>query len=329
MQEKSQLPNVPPLSGPALVAGINEIARTLGTNFAGADDPAAMVWPYATWADTANGLLKRRNAADTAWVVEAELFERSARRNGDATQNFNVASLNGGQLAGFRNKILNGAFQINQRGYVSGAATTAGQYTFDRWKVTGTGGITYSTANNKTTVTIPAGQTLQQVIEGLNLQSGQYVLSWEGTAQGRVGSGTYGNSGEVIATIIGGVNTTIEFNAGTVANIQFEPGEVATSFEHRFFGQELALCQRYCFVDNESPYDFIGYATAGNLFSGTLSLPVPMRTAPTVVESVFGYTNCNSGQILPSKTRVLVRGMPTISGHIQLSVNKMTLSAEL
>ena len=151
---------------------------------------------------------------------------------------------NGAQFS-FRNKIINGAFGINQRGYVSGAATTAGQYTLDRWKVTGTGGITFSTVNNKTTVTIPAGQTLQQVIEGLNLATGTYVLSWEGTAQGRIDAGSYGASGTVTASITGGANTTIEFNAGTVANVQLEAGSIATPFEHRPYGVELALCQRY------------------------------------------------------------------------------------
>lgn len=163
---------------------------------------------------------------------------------------------NSGQLAGFRNKIINGAFQINQRSYVSGAATTAGQYTLDRWKVTGTGGVTFSTTDNKTTVTIPAGQTFQQVIEGLNLQSGDYVLSWEGSAQGRIGAGAYGNSGEVIATIVGGTDTTIEFGEGTVGNVQFELGSVATPFEGRFYGDELVLCQRYYEVMTTPVYGF-------------------------------------------------------------------------
>lgn len=122
MQEKSQLPNVPPLSGPALVAGINEIARTLGTNFAGADDPAALAWPYATWADTGNGLLKRRNAAGTDWVVEAELFERAARRNGDLSQDFSAKNLlvgdgSAGAVAVIRNGVTE-AIRIKDTGEV-------------------------------------------------------------------------------------------------------------------------------------------------------------------------------------------------------------------
>lgn len=171
-----------------------------------------------------------------------------ARANlGAQTLNATLTAISDGTLGAFshRNKIINGNFAINQRGYVSAAATAVGQYTFDRWKVTATSGITFSTTANKTTVTIPAGQTIQQVIEGLNLQSGTYVLSWEGTAQGRVGAGAYGASGAVTASITGGTATTIEFNAGTVTNVQYEPGSVAQSFEHRHIGTELALCKWY------------------------------------------------------------------------------------
>lgn len=185
-----------------------------------------------------------------------------------------------GQLAGMRNRIINGAFAVNQRSYVSGTATTAGQYTLDRWKVTGTGGITFSTSANKTTVTIPSGQTLQQVIEGLNLQTGTYVLSWEGTAQGRIASGSYGASGSVTASITGGTNTTIEFKAGTVANVQLELGTIATPFEHRPIGAELALCQRYCQNLTGSPA--AGVVGGGATASLAVSLPVPMRALPTV-----------------------------------------------
>jgi len=202
----------------------------------------------------------------------------SANQNGDGTQNFNVASLNGGQLAGMRNKIINGAFQINQSGYASGSATTAGQYTLDLWKVTGTGGITFSTTAGKTTVTIPAGQTLQQVIEAANLPAGDYVLSWEGTAQGRIDGGTYGASGTVTVALAGGVNSTVEFNAGTLANVQFEPSAIATPFEYRM--NELALCQRYFMAIDTVTSCAIGVASA-NLVSFTFNFPA-MRASPVV-----------------------------------------------
>lgn len=223
---------------------------------------------------------------------------------------------NGAQFS-FRNKIINGAFGINQRAYVSGAATTANQYTLDRWKVTGTGGITFSTANNKTTVTIPAGQTLQQVIEGLNLATGTYVLSWEGTAQGRIDGGSYGASGTVTASITGGANTTIEFNTGTVANVQLEAGSSATPFEHRPYGVELAMCQRYY----QTKLIWVGKFTGTGTVAVYGQFVVPMRTAPsiTIVDGTNGLDEMNIASRNISSINSV--GVGTVGGNIGISVS--------
>lgn len=205
--------------------------------------------------------------------------------SGDLT----VPSLNGGQLAGMRNKVINGAFTVNQAGYVSGGATAAGDYTFDQWKVSATGGITFSTVNGKTTVTIPPAQTLQQIIEAANLPGGTYVLSWEGTAQGRVNGGTYGASGAVTVTLAGGVNSTIEFNAGTLTNVQFEPGAVATPFEHRLYQAELKLCKYYWEKIN---YDVTSYAGAASQFTSVYVSFEEKRAQPSITNiAVSGSTN--------------------------------------
>lgn len=224
----------------------------------------------------------------------------------DASGNSGSIQVNGVDVMSFgpglslsnRNKIINGAFGINQRAYVSGAATTAGQYTVDRWKVTGTQGITFATVNNKTTVTVPSGQTLQQVIEGLNLQSGTYVLSWEGTAQGRIGTGAYGTSGSVTASITGGVNTTIEFNAGTVSNVQLETGTVSTPFEHRSYGAELVLCQRYYEASTTNHYVAVQVTGAANNWPlCTVYFRASKRAQPTVSLTDFVASDGNLSTI--------------------------------
>lgn len=193
----------------------------------------------------------------------------------------------GASLAGFRNKIINGSFQVNQRGHASGAAVTAGQYTLDRWKVTNSTAITFSTTANKTTVTIPSGQTIQQVIEGLNLQSGTYVLSWEGTAQGRIGAGSYGASGAVTASITGGADTTIELRNGTAANVQFELAAVATAFEQRLIQAEAQLCHRYYYrlaMPVASGGYGVGQAVTTTQVWAYFQYPTQMRIAPTALE---------------------------------------------
>ena len=194
-----------------------------------------------------------------------------------------------------KNKLINGNFGINQRVYVSGAATVAGQYTLDRWKVTGTGGITFSTTNNVTTVTIPSGQTLQQVIEGVNLQSGTHVLSWSGTAQGRIDGGAYGASGAVTATAVGGTNMTVEFNTGTVSLAQLEEGSLASRFEHRQYGVEEILCKRYCqsYKQASGNLSFAAFLQNSSIALSYQTLTIPMRTTPTGTMLPAGYSDSN------------------------------------
>jgi hypothetical protein len=59
-------------SGAEVRARINNAFQTVSTDFAGATDPSAMTpscaYPYCTWIDTSNGLVKKRNAANTAWI---------------------------------------------------------------------------------------------------------------------------------------------------------------------------------------------------------------------------------------------------------------------
>lgn len=188
---------------------------------------------------------------------------------------------------GNRNKIINGNFGINQRG-VSGTVTLgAGVYGHDRWKA-GASGCTYTfaTANNVTTITITAG-SLMQVIEGLNLFSGTHILSWSGTAQGRVDSGSYGGSG-VLGTAVGGTNQTIEFGTGTVSKVQYEQGNVATPFEHRPYGLELALCLRYYEQSDLNDYYQLPSSSGGQIQRQNKWWRVIKRANPTVTPTKVG-----------------------------------------
>lgn len=86
-----------------------ESAQSLSTDYYGPTEPST-TFPGMTWADTGNGLIKRRNAADDAWVVEGELFAYKAKRNGDATQDFSAKNLLVGDGSpGFIATIKNGS----------------------------------------------------------------------------------------------------------------------------------------------------------------------------------------------------------------------------
>ena len=213
----------------------------------------------------------------------------------------------------FRNRLINAQGLINQRGYVSGTATTsANQYTVDRWRVVVSGqNLTFSTTNNEVTFTAPAGG-VEQVIEGLNLESGTYVLNWEGTATATVGGTAVAKGGTV--TVVGGANTTVRFIDGTFIRPQFEAGSVATPFERRPYGAELSLCQRYYFkMQATGPNAFfgVGLSDSTTIANGIVPFPVSMRVAPTALEQ-----NGTAGDYQVAKTaaNIVCNSVPSFSG---------------
>jgi len=71
-----------------------------------------------------------------------------------------------------------------------------------------------------------------------------------------------------------------------ITGFQVEKGKVATPFEHRSYGEELALCQRYY---SQIYYQWEGvFGLVGNGSPANPVLPVTMRTAGTVTHSNTG-----------------------------------------
>ena len=69
-----------------------------------------------------------------------------------------------------------------------------------------------------------------------------------------------------------------------ITGVQLEVGSVATDFEFKSFAQEVALCQRYCYVNTLNNGDNTGIH--GHCFNSTtmramITFPVPMRDEPT------------------------------------------------
>ena len=254
------------------------------------------------------------------------------------TGDLTVPSLNGGQLAGFRNKLINGDFRVWARGTTvtnAGAAT----YTADRWKETGsTVGATVIQRNagpnniGYSAKTSANSGSLQQSIEldrqGNNSQFGvgstwtmsvwsdqdlttetpwaRFRRSSSVTTGQREASNTFNNwqlTGETSKGFTRYFHTfTIDYEVSgsgapagdaditcltvvlpsgatfgaitSYTGAQLEPGPVATPFEHRPIGTELALCQRY--------YQKRSVGTIARA-----DLRPSMRAAPTVTGSNY------------------------------------------
>lgn len=365
-------------SGAAFRGDLNSGLAAIVSQNSGATQPST-TYAYQWWADTTTGLLKIRNAANSAWITVGTLadanlglllaaggtltgamladdagtaalpaiafdgdtntgiFRAGADQFGIATNGvervefgntevvFNdggvdvdfrvegdtnanlfkidagldqvqVANLNGGPLAGFRNVIINGNPTINQRSYVSGTATTvANQYTLDRWRVVTSGqNISFTDSANVRTVTAPAGGC-EQVVEGLSIVSGTYTLNWTGTATATVDGTAVAKGGNV--TLTGGTNATVKFSSGTFTQVQLELGSVATPFEQRPIGTELALCQRYFYQPNVT---YIEQSYGGGSGANTVTqiyFPTQMRAAPTITAGWSAGTNAVAGAI--------------------------------
>ena len=152
--------------------------------------------------------------------------------------------------------------------YAKGTAPAGGLYAFTEQNF-GTGG---SSSVDGTPVLITSSLTSSWVrytaqitvdsIDGKTIGSASFF---------QIVIGQYSNSS----------STAYDLN---ITGVQLELGSVATDFEHRSFGQELALCQRYYYKHVEGNAKDIGvgaYYTA-NLFAFSIKFPVTMRAAPTL-----------------------------------------------
>jgi hypothetical protein len=81
-----------------------------------------------------------------------------------------------------------------------------------------------------------------------------------------------------------------------LTGVQLEMGSVATPFERRLIGTELALCQRYYqrYVGAAYSMQLGGYNATGSNFLTTMLIP-PMRVSPTSsIIGTWSLTNCSS-----------------------------------
>ena len=288
--------------------------------------------------------------------------------------------------AGRRNLIINGNFQVSQRGDFTTASGVSNQvYYLDRWIMSvGISGTIQDTGYKAKVVCTSTGSgvlAMSQNIEDKNIHplKGKtvtvsckvtsnspnariviYADDWLSLGnQNDVHSGS-GNEETLSATFtvpstlsgilqvrVGFDNEASNGNPSLSANdyfevsdVQLELGKVATPFEHRSYGEELALCQRYYWTSYPSGYG-AGSTGSGNTNTlywvkdgassyatfGTVTFPSQMRTTPTT--AMYNPTTGAAGQFTSDGTNTsgviyYARNHSFAAGHSGVSVSAQT-----
>jgi hypothetical protein len=130
-------------------------------------------------------------------------------------------------------------------------------------------------------------------------------------------AGAWTNAGSVSAT---GATSVVGTNGATffLTGVQLEPGTVATPFERRSYGQELALCQRYYHRSPSGPNisNAWGSMYASNAGRVWAKLPTTMRAAPSFTALGTAFDRIGSGGTFGTVTNVVVsRDAVTFDGN--------------
>ena len=207
------------------------------------------------------------STADTSVVsTDAYIISQLIEGNNTADLNWGTSNAQTVTLSFWVRSSLTGTFagsitsNNNERGYVFTYAISA----VDTWQ--------------KIEATIP-GDTLNPAHWPTN-NSVSFRVNFDlGSGSGRDGTADTWTSNGISRT--SGAVRLVETASATwyITGVQLEAGSVATPFERRQYGQELALCQRY-YQESGSISGYFYNGTGGG--RGVLVGSVPMRATPTL-----------------------------------------------
>jgi hypothetical protein len=146
----------------------------------------------------------------------------------------------------------------------------------------------------KKTITVPPDTTGQfDNDNGISLQLHFWLAAGTTFTSGALNSSAWASSVNANRTA-GQLNlANASGNYWALTGVQLETGTVATPFEMRNIGQELALCQRYYYkiIGNDSSRFGLGYVVDGTRAYIMTTFPTTMRTSPTAVEQTGTAAN--------------------------------------
>ena len=154
-----------------------------------------------------------------------------------------------------------------------------------------------------------------------------YNLGTGTTFSGAAGAWAAGNF--VSAT---GAVSVVGINGATfyITGAQLEQGTVATPFERRQYGAELALCQRYYYVIPTGSYGFPCPNSGGYAYVQRYDFKVPMRVAPTISWNYGVFFNLTQATPLTvNNDYATVQYVGTTSTNTTWALNASPASAEL
>jgi hypothetical protein len=182
----------------------------------------------------------------------------------------------------------------NFYGRVNPVATTAQNYAFE------TGSLTADTWT-KITKTIPGNSNIvmpNNNTHGLTVE----IIAFRGTDKtGSMSLNTWA-AFDTAVRVPDMTTTWFTTNDATfeITGVQLELGSVATDFEHRSYGEELALCQRYFEIYGDGKVSDYALMAIGANWTTTnsrafLQWQVEKRAAPTVTEAGTWYIRNHEG----------------------------------